>query len=106
MMGITYSNPQKNADINKSKSALVELIDELRTRYARKNDAWSEAEALAADRLRLLRRENTIRFSRGKQCFFCDKYPLLNHKVGSDYEKVYIDYHADDCEWAKELDGE
>ncbi len=60
-------------------------------------------EALAADRKKLLRRENTIRFSKGKPCFFCDRYPLLNAKVGSDYEKVYIDYHDDDCEWDEEL---
>ena len=55
-MAVTYSDPVKNADINKSKAALVEIIDELRTRFARKNDAWSEAEALAASRLELLRR--------------------------------------------------
>ncbi len=69
-------------------------------------DRAEKAEALAASRLKLLRRENTIRFSRGKQCFFCDRYPILNHKIGSDYEKVYIDNHADDCEWAEELGDE
>ena len=48
-MAVMYSDPVKNADINKSKAALVELIDELRTRFARKNDE-------SARRLALLRR--------------------------------------------------
>ena len=54
VMTVTYSDPQKNADINKSKAALVEIIDDLRKRFARKNDEWSEAAALAASRLELL----------------------------------------------------
>ncbi len=61
------------------------------------------AQAESDRRLALLRRQNTIRVNRGKPCFICDKYPLLNHKIGSEYEKVYIDHHAPNCELAEEL---
>ncbi len=64
---------------------------------------YTELEVLVTDRLSLLQRENIIRFRRGKQCFFCDRYPLLRAFVDNNYKKVYIDYHADDCEWAKKL---
>ena len=64
---------------------------------------YAELEILVTDRLSLLQRENIIRFSRGKQCFFCDRYPLLRVKTDNNYKKIYIDYHADDCEWAKKL---
>jgi hypothetical protein len=81
-MTVTYSDPVKNADINKSKAALVEIIDELRTRFARKNDAWSEAEALAASRLELMQAQD----KKIKVCQFC-----------------YQRKHTEDCIWGKAL---
>ena len=70
-MTVMYSDPVKNADINKSKAALVEIIDELRTRFARKNDAWSEAQATADQRLALLNAYNES-LQLEPDCFSCD----------------------------------
>ena len=71
VMTVTYSDPQKNADINKSKAALVEIIDDLRKRFARKNDEWSEAEALAASRLKLLREMHEVIVNEPLVCPVC-----------------------------------
>ena len=102
-MGVTYSNPQKNADINKSRAALVEIIDELRTRFARKNDAWSEAQVESDRRLALLRECNDYRVRRNHSCPRCFLSPHLVCKEGLLHSFEFKDRHAAGCELAEEI---
>lgn len=69
-------------------------------------ETLEKAQAESDRRLALLRRQNIIRVSQGRRCILCGAKPKLVESPGSNYEWVYEDSHADDCELAEETGGQ